>query len=841
MTKRTITAALMFFAFLIICSSIIAIANDTIEITDDPLLQIEKLIKTGDEYEFSDPAKAIDYYQQAFDLGTLIADDTRNKKILPQVEILRAKSRRYSGIVHSQLGNYEESLEHYSTAGDILNRIKNLYNDNAPFRNEVDIKIAKLSNNTGVVYSRMGLFAMAREHYQDALDIYTEIDDSVSIAVAYSSMGIIEARQANLWEALTYFQEALALYTSINDVEGMAQSYNNIGGIYFQLQNWNEALRLYKKAFEAFSELQMSHRVAATLGNIGLTYQNLHDFDKALEYLERSLQIREEHNYKGEMVESYNNLGTLHAELEDFEKAGFYYQKSFELAQQISEQRIVAMSLINIGKVESFKRNFNEAIKTTLEGLDIAEKHNLKFIVNSALDQLAEIYFATGNFEEAYRYARKHYNVSQEILDEQKARQINELEIGFQAREKQQQIEILEQENQLNRLKASQSETLVFILALLLMLALLVGVFSLLLLRQRNKINLLKKEQEARSLIRKTDNDLKAILKTHSHAMILFDNELNVIAFNNMAKQWAKDFLLLELAPGDSFFTSPNALVNELINGVVSEALNGHSKQTEKEVFSVTQKLNFFKFFCNPVFDDNDQSLQSVSLMIENVTERKISEANILSDLREKETLIKEIHHRVKNNMQVIISLIRLQNNEIKGKQEKEAFSDLEQRISAMSYVHEELYKSHNLSDINFNDYLGKISTNLISIYNRGVNVTNHIQVQNDYVNIDIAVPCGLIVNELLTNALKHAFSLKDGVVKSDNRKQVDIYFSESENDYILQVIDNGSGIKRSLDIKNISSMGFHLVKIIAEEQLHGTWSIENNGGLHVTVTFPKK
>jgi two-component sensor histidine kinase len=98
-----------------------------------------------------------------------------------------------------------------------------------------------------------------------------------------------------------------------------------------------------------------------------------------------------------------------------------------------------------------------------------------------------------------------------------------------------------------------------------------------------------------------------------------------------------------------------------------------------------------------------------------------------------------------------------------------------------------------------------------------------------------------LIVNELLTNALKHAFSPKDGNMKVSGKKQVDIYFSESESDYILQVIDNGSGIKGSLDIANISSMGFHLVKIIAEEQLHGTWSIENNGGLHVTVTFPKK
>ena len=813
--------------------------EEAIDRTTDPVERMNLLINIGDKHEFSDPLKAVSFYKQAFETGTMVMNDSRKKNILPQIELLRAKSLRYTGIVHSNLGNYDDALNYFSQAQEILSEVRNFYT--TPFRKEVDIKIAKLLNNTGMVYSRIGLFDIAMNHYQDALDLYTDLNDSTSIAVAYSSMGIAEARQANLWEALNFFQKALEIYTIQNNKEGMAQSYNNIGGIYFQLTNWDEALQLYIKAFEVFEELDMSHSVAATLGNIGLTYQNLYDFDRALEYLKRSLDIRVKHNYKGGMVESFNNLGTLYTELADYQSANYYYQKSYDLSKQIGEQRIVALSLINIGRVKSLEGNISEAIRFTLEGMEVAQEHNLKFVVRPALEQLADLYSKAGNYRQAYDYSRQHYLISQEILDEQKARQINELEIGYKAREKQQQIELLQHENELNRLKASQAGTLVFILALLLFLAVVVGIFTLLLLRQRNKITLLRKEQEARSLIRKTDNDLKAILKTHAHAMILFDNELNVIAFNNMARRWAKNFLQIELETGDSFFSLPNAIVNELVNGVISESLRGQSKETETETFSESQELHYFKFFSNPVFDDSEESIQSVSLMIEDITDRKSSEARILSDLREKETLIKEIHHRVKNNMQVIISLIRLQTNELKGKQEQDAFIDLEQRISAMSYVHEELYKSHNLADINFDNYLSKISTNLISIYNKSVKVHNHLQVENNYLNIDIAVPCGLIVNELLTNALKHAFNKKTSGKQPDIEKQVDIYFSENESDYHLQVIDNGIGINRKIDFENVSSMGFHLVKIIAEEQLRGSWDVKSNGGLQVSVVFPKK
>ena len=830
-----------FLLILLYCNNIMADEKKSllrqIETTEDPIEKVRLYIELGDKYEHSDPGRAIYYYENAFNLGTQIKEETREKSLIPQLELLRAKSLRYMGIVYSTLGSFEEALDKYSQAQEVLLQIRDYYT--APFRKEVDSKFARLLNDIGIVYSRQGVFGIARDYYREALKIYEELQDSVRIANALSSMGIIEARQANMWEALRNFQLALDIYTKNDNHEGMAQNFNNIAGIYFQLGNWDEALHLYKRALAIFQELGLNQRVAAIFNNIGLSYQNKGDFEKALENLEKGLSIRSELNYLADMVESYNNLGVLHAELNDFNKAREYYRKSLDLSLQVGEQRIAALSLINIGRVFKQSGNLNAAIDNTTKGLEIARNHNYKFVLQSALKQLSELYATAGVYNRAYELALEHQEISQEILDEQIARQINELEIESKAREKQQRIEILEREKEFINLKARQSGTLVLLLAILLLAAVIAAAFTLLIIKQRNKITLLKKEQEAKSLISKTDSDLKAILKTHAHAMILFDNELNIIAFNEKAEKWSPEFLNTMLKTGDSFFISTTPAVNELVNDVLFFSLRGESKEMEKVFYSKEGNKKHFKIYSNPVFSDMDQTIQSVSLMIEDITLRKDSETRIMSDLKEKETLIQEIHHRVKNNMQVIISLIRLQIQEIQDKPEKVAFLELEQRISAMSFVHEELYKSENLTEIKFDDYLNRISSNLVSIYNKGVKVKNHLHTSSNFLNIDFAVPCGLIVNELLTNSLKHAFN--ENKENGKTKKQVDVYFTESESGYELQVIDNGSGMKKKFDVSNTTSMGLHLVKVIVEDQLRGIWKIEENGGLQVSISFPVK
>lgn len=833
---KIFTLFLCFFPALLFSSEADSLLS-RLNAAEDPLVRSELYLELGDLYEYTNPSQALAYYQQAYRVANSVSMSSTQRSLSPNADLLKAQSLRYIGIVFSDQGNFDNALEKFNEALQILEELRTMFT--SPFRKEIDGKIAKLLNNIGIVYSRQGVFGIAKEYYLNALELYNELEDSISVAVAYSSLGIVEARQANLGEALNFFQQALDIYTLKVHQEGMAQSYNNIGGIHYQLENWDEALSLYVKAHEVFDQMGYLHRVAATSGNIGMVYQQKENYNLAREYLLQSLEIRQELNDLSGIVESYNNLGSLYESLDDYPTASQYYSQSYEIASEIGDQRVVSMSLLNIGRGYYHSGQINRAIEKVSEGLEIANEHNLKFVAQSALQQMADYHAAKLDYRSAFQYSSQHYRVSQEILDEQKARQISELEIEYRAREKQQRIELLEQESEFNSLKLKQSRTLSFVLGLLFFTVLIISAFTFVLVRQRNRIVLLKKENEAQTAIRKTDNDLKAILKTHAHGMLLFDNELSVVAFNTKANSWAEKFLGESLKNIDTFYNLRIPLIQELTSGIMQDALKGYSREVEK-VISHEEKNYYFKFFCNPVFEEEGELIQSVSLMIENVTDRRNSEEQILSDLKEKETLIKEIHHRVKNNMQVIMSLIRLQSRQFNDKKQTLAFLELEQRIAAMSYVHEDLYKSENLSDILFEDYLRKISSNLSGSVNIPVRLYNHVDMRNPYLNIDLAMPCGLVVNELISNSLKHAFAAK-GPSGETHENRIDIYFAENPLNYELRIVDNGKGLKDGFDPHNTESLGFHLIKIIVEEQLRGTWQVIVNGGVKVSVVFPKE
>jgi two-component system, sensor histidine kinase PdtaS len=806
--------------------------------TNDQIDKIELYIRLGDTYEYSDPDQAIYYYEQAYELCNVIRSTSKNKNLLPQVEILRAKSLRYMGIVHSDQGNYQAALDYYFEAKKSLEDVKGLYTSLA--RRDVDLKTAKLLNNIGVVFSNQSMFEIAKEYYLEALSVYQDLEDKKSIAVVYNSIGIVEARQANISEALIFFRNALDIYIEINDKEGIAQTQNNIGNVYMHHGSYRDALELYTQAYMGFVEMQYVHRVASTLNNIGRANQHLGNYDRAVENFQESIRLREEIKDLRGLNESFNNLGDLYLELEELEMARNYFQNALEVSAELGDNFNLAVAKINLGKVWAQTGNYSRAIESTLNGLNISEEFNLKFQISSALYNLSDYYAGQGDFRNAFLYSRKHYEISQEILDEQKSRQINELEVGYQAREKQTRIELLEQEKRINNLKLRQSATLIFILALLFLFLLISGIFTMLFVKQKNKILLMNKERETSSLLKKSDNDLRAIVKSHVYAIVLFDSQLNVIAINSLAQQWFSRFLNYNLNAGDSLYSVSHPLANEIINDLIFYSARGESKEKELETVSKEDNNTYYnKVFSNPVYDESGEIIQSISLMIEDITRIRDKEVKIISDLKEKETLIKEIHHRVKNNMQVIISLIRLQSNETADINIKESYNELEQRVAAMSYVHEELYKSDNLADIDFEEYLKKISTNLISIYNRSVQVNNHLQVHDSFVNIDIAVPCGLVINELLSNSLKHAFINEENSSASPEKK-VDVYFSEINSNYKLVVHDNGKGLDSDFDIENKGSMGLHLVRVIVEEQLRGTWQIENQNGLKVTITFPK-
>ena len=231
-----------------------------------------------------------------------------------------------------------------------------------------------------------------------------------------------------------------------------------------------------------------------------------------------------------------------------------------------------------------------------------------------------------------------------------------------------------------------------------------------------------------------------------------------------------------------------------------------------------------------PVFK-NKKEIYQIIITFTDITERKQAEEQIKSNLKEKETLLHEIHHRVKNNLTVIASLLKLQANSMEDERIKAALSDSQSRVQAMSDIHEILYTSENLSTLDMNSYLTKLTRDVIQNYTLGTKVNFKIEAELILVGSRQASPIGLIVNELITNSLKYAFpDTKEGEIKINLQKTAD--------QIELTYMDNGIGIPENFDWYNTKSMGLNLVKILAENQLDGSIDMESNNGTKFTIKF---
>jgi len=209
-----------------------------------------------------------------------------------------------------------------------------------------------------------------------------------------------------------------------------------------------------------------------------------------------------------------------------------------------------------------------------------------------------------------------------------------------------------------------------------------------------------------------------------------------------------------------------------------------------------------------------------------------MAEERLKASLLEKEVLLREIHHRVKNNLQIISSLLNLQSRHIHDEPSLDMFQESRHRVRSMALVHEKLYRSGDMARIDFCEYLQSLANHLFMSY--GVNsasVELDVDVKDVYLDINTSIPCGLIVNELVSNSLKHAFTGRE-----KGRIRI-VLQPENKNKFKLLVSDDGVGLPRSLDVLNTDSLGLQLVTMLVE-QLHGTLSIQRNQGTSFEIVF---
>lgn len=214
-----------------------------------------------------------------------------------------------------------------------------------------------------------------------------------------------------------------------------------------------------------------------------------------------------------------------------------------------------------------------------------------------------------------------------------------------------------------------------------------------------------------------------------------------------------------------------------------------------------------------------------------NVINRMLEELEQAEEEKKKGLLFKEIYHRVKNNLQIVISLLNLQSQKIKDNKVRDIFKDSQNRIKSIALIHERLYKTKDLAGINFKEYIEDLTNNLFHSY--GVNPARNLKIDIDNVvmNLDTATPCGLIVTELVSNSLKHAFP------QSHEGNILIRLKSNNNNNFILTISDNGIGIPEDIDFRKTKTLGLQLVANLVG-QLKGTIELDRSSGTEFKITF---
>ena len=329
--------------------------------------------------------------------------------------------------------------------------------------------------------------------------------------------------------------------------------------------------------------------------------------------------------------------------------------------------------------------------------------------------------------------------------------------------------------------------------------------------------------------LRESEERYRNIFENTGTSMLILDEDLNVFLvnkeFENVFGFFEKKLEakmnwidLIAYPDNDKIWNYHNKILNERKISKIPETYELELKNKRGEIGDFLATFN------------NIPNTERILVSLIDISDRKKAENEIKSSLKEKETLLREIHHRVKNNMQIISSLISLQSAEVSDEKLVSLYKETENRIHSMALVHENLYQSHDLSHIGLSQYVQNLVEDLIYSYGVSNAIETEIEVPSIEVNLETAIPLGLIINEMVSNSIKHAFPDKKGKI------MVKLEIDSDEN-LILMVSDDGVGLPKDSDIDSIKKFGLKLIQALIQ-QLDGKLTFESKNGTTFCIKF---
>ncbi len=598
---------------------------------------------------------------------------------------------------------------------------------------------------------------------------------------------------------------------SLKNELALVKSDSLKSSIYHQLYIVNDNLEYAKKNLEYSRKHHYLRGISLAFRDFGRHYYFSEKKDIALNYFNRAVAISLKENDSIALLSSYRYIGYIYM-MNDPLVAKEYYLKSLALCRKFNRKNAESYALSALGNVyEGYikkKSNIKIALDYYLKSLKIREKYGDQEEIAASLNETSRIYFHLGQFEKASELRFKALKIAEKIHSIENLVYLN-ISIG---------------DDYLKRLK-DYPRALNFQLK----------AYEYC-LKQKDNIDKMFDITKAIAICYSKLNNYVLADRFYSMAISYNDSiisRVKIYDYNiaeikyNLKKELAEHKLLLkdtELLKQKAETARQTSLRNSILIGAV---------------FLLFFAIYIFKSYRsnhkkNIELDLKNQKLQIASDLIEK--QKEVAEDNnkkLTQLLIEKELLFKEVHHRVKNNLQIISSLLNLQSNTVTDSITLEALKQSQSRINTMSILHNKLYQTEDFSTVSIVDYLKQLVDSISSSYDDGkCQVFFDVNVDETIVfNLDIAIPFGLILNELITNSFKYAFvSMEKGIIKIDLNKD--------SNDQVRFIYhDNGVGLAVDFRERAQNSLGLELIEMLSQ-QLNGTFKIENSSGARFEINF---
>jgi signal transduction histidine kinase/CheY-like chemotaxis protein len=355
----------------------------------------------------------------------------------------------------------------------------------------------QLNNNELVAFAKfyLGEYYYTEDEFENALKNYTEsleqyklLHDQNQIAQLYLNLGLTNQYLNNYEQALEYYQKAIDVFTELENKEQVAICYQDIGTLYNDLTKYSLALIYYEKALDIFKELGNKSRSAASLQNIGVLHYNWKNFDQALEFYKKSLKIYEELKNLNGIGTSLSNIGLVYEENKQYEKSLEFYQKALLVFEELDYKPAIVYVYYNLGSINRNLKNLKKSIEYFEKGLALSQKHSLRDYTSYNYEALSSIYEMQGNHSKALLLYKQYIQLKDSIINEEKYRQIEEIEAKYQNSKHIREIENLKLDQQLKESELQQKDSQNIILLFSFIFIIIISVILFIFYRSQRKL-----------------------------------------------------------------------------------------------------------------------------------------------------------------------------------------------------------------------------------------------------------------------------------------------------------------------------------------------------------------